>query len=133
MRETLTPQKPALFRVGTVLTFVSALLTAAVSLVYFYSAYMSWGYRPMWVSGGNIYFVYYLATAIVGVAAAVLGLVAGAFLWRQKRRRLSFLGLGLLVVAGALMMFPLYFFGLPLLVLALAAIVFVAASKAQFQ
>jgi hypothetical protein len=43
------------------------------------------------------------------------------------------LGLGRLGVGGALMMFPLYFFGLPLLVLALAAIVFVAASKAQFQ
>jgi hypothetical protein len=119
--------------VAAIVTFAAACLSVAVSLIYFFAATVSWSYTSSWAGGINWYAIYYAITAAVGVAAFALGITAGYFARKRMRWRLALTGSALLVAAGAMMTFPLYFYGLPMLALAIVSVASMVASKAAFQ
>ncbi|MCW4028874.1 MAG: hypothetical protein NWE92_04415 [Candidatus Bathyarchaeota archaeon] len=118
---------------ASIVTFAAACLCVAVSLIYFFAANVSWSYTVGWAGGINWYAIYYAVTAAVGVAAFALGVTAGYFARKRMRWKLALVGSALLVAAGAMMTFPLYFYGVPMLGLALVSVASMVASKAAFQ
>jgi hypothetical protein len=78
---------------------------------------MSAGYHPSYINNLNIHYLYYLATEIFGAISYVFGVISAFYVLKTQKLRFSMFGLGLLIVCGVLMLFPLFFFGLPVLVL----------------
>ena len=93
---------------------------------------MSLGYHPGYSNSLNIHYLYYLATGIFGAISYVFGVVSAFYVFKRKRQFIVMFGLGLLVACGVLMLFPLFFFGLPVLVLTLLAVGFFVVSKSKF-
>ena len=114
------------------LTFIASFFALALSLLYFSAASMSLGYHPGYINGLNMHYLYYLATGIFGAISYVFGVVSAFSVFKRKRLRFSLFGLGLLVVCGVVMLFPIFFFGLPLLVLSVLAVGFFVVSKNEF-
>ena len=118
--------------VAGILTIIGSCLAIAISILYLSAASTSFGYRPGYINGFNAYFEYYLATGIFGAISFTFGLASGIFLLRCKRMAFSLFGLTLLLACGVMMSIPLFFFGLPILVLSILSVIFVAISKAEF-
>ena len=111
-----------------ILTIVASFVALAISLIVFSGAQMSYYYNH----GYNFYYAYYLVTGIVGAVSFPLGLVAGILILMRRRLIFCLFGLGLPVACGAVMTFPLWFFGFPILTLAMLSVVLVVTSRAGF-
>jgi hypothetical protein len=114
--------------VASILTIVASFVALAISLIAFSAAQMSYSYNH----GYNFYYAYYLATCIVGAVSFPFGLVAGILILMRRRLIFCLFGLGLLVACGAVMTFPLWFFGFPILTIAILSIVLVVTSRSGF-
>jgi hypothetical protein len=114
--------------VAGILTIVASFVALAIGLIAFSAAQMSYSYNH----GYNFYYAYYLATGVVGAVSFPLGLVAGILIVMRRRLIFCLFGLGLLVACGAVMTFPLWFFGLPILTLAILSVVLVMVSRSGF-
>jgi hypothetical protein len=117
-----------LLRISGALTATASLATLAVSFIYLSAAMQSAVY-PRMVAGVNLYYVYYLAVGIFGVVSFLFGLPSAFFILKHRRGVFSWLGLALLTASGALMSYPLFFFGLPILALSMPAMVLVVLSS----
>ena len=114
---------------ASALTVATSCLTLVVGVVYLSAASVSAGYRPGFIGGYNLYYMYYLVVGIIGVVSFLFGLASAFFVRQHRQRVLSWLGLGLLITSGALMSYPLFFFGLPILALSIPAAVLAALSN----
>jgi hypothetical protein len=127
------PQKRTPFpKTAGILTITCSFLAVAISTLYLSAASMSLGYRPGYINGFNVYYLYYLATGIFGTFSFPFGLASGIFALKRKRLVFSIFGLCLLTACGVMMLIPLLIFGLPILVLSILSVIFVVISKAEF-
>jgi hypothetical protein len=110
-----------------ILTIIGSCLTIAITVLYFTSAY---------ISLTNRYFhglaSYYVITAIFGVVAFTFGFMGGILALKRRRIALSVFGISLLITSGIMMSIPLWFFGLPIAILSLLSVIFVAISRSEF-
>lgn len=137
-------QKKTVFpRAAGILTIAASLITLAVSVMLIQDALMSSTYiivharQPLYAS-----FVYFLAVGIFGVISFPFGLTSGIFVWERKRKQYSIIGLGLITTCGIMILLAVFIvnlpillaslFGLPILVPSVLAIIFMAASQAEF-
>ncbi len=118
--------------VAGISTIFASFIVLAISIISLSAASISYGYRPGDVNGFNFYYIYYLAVGVLGVVSFSLGLAASFFLLKHRRLAFSLFGLCLLVACGAVMCFPLWFFGFPILALAVLSVVLLGVSKSQF-
>ncbi len=115
-----------------ILAVIASIITLAITLLAFSTAQISYGYRPGYVDGFSFFYVYYLATGILGVVSFVFGLASGILILRRRRLAVSVFGLCLLVACGVVMSYPLWFFGLPIIVLSVLSLILVAICRAEF-
>ncbi len=114
--------------VAGMLTIVASFVALAIGLIAFSAAQTSYYYNH----GYNFYYAYYLATGIVGAVSFPLGLAAGILILMRRRPIFCLFGLGLLVACGAVMTFPLWFFGFTILTLAIPSVVLLVTSRSGF-
>ena len=77
-------------------------------------------------------FLFYMFNGIFGILAFAFGLTAAIF--AVKRRRLSFavFGMSWLIATGILASIPLWPFGVPITILAIISVVFIAVARNDF-
>lgn len=127
-------RKTTLFpQVAGILTIVGSCIALALSLIYLSAATISQGFISGYINSFNEYYIYYLTTGIFGAVTFPIELASGILALRRKRIAFSIFGSSLLAASGSLMARPHFFFGLPIFVLALLSVLFLAISKAEFR
>jgi hypothetical protein len=116
-----------------ILTIIGSCIAIVMGIIYLVAALFSVGYAYGYTYG---YFyglsVYYLITGILGIIAFAFGLTGGIFSLKRKRLAFSIFGMSLLIASGIMMAMPVWVFGLPIVVLSILSIIFVAISKGEF-
>ena len=112
-----------------ILTIIGSCVAIAMGIIYLAAALFSYGYAYGYIYGLS---VYYLITGIFGIIAFAFGLTGGIFSLKRKRLAFSIFGMSLLIASGIMMAIPLWVFGLPIAVLSILSVIFVAISKGEF-
>jgi hypothetical protein len=86
-------------------------------------------------------YLYNLIAGIFGIIAFAFGLTGGIFALRRRRIALSIFGISLLITSGIMMSLPFWVmgytisnwvWGLPIVILSVLSVIFVAVSKGEF-
>jgi endogenous inhibitor of DNA gyrase (YacG/DUF329 family) len=112
-----------------ILTIIGSCVAIGMGLLYIVAALTSWGYGYGYIDGLNIY---YVTTGIFGIISFSFGLTSGIFALKRRRIAFSIFGLSLLITAGIMMSIPVFVYGLPIAILSILSVIFVAISKAEF-
>lgn len=122
---TMKAYKPMRMTAG-IMTIIGACLAITAGIFYLIASIASFSYYY----GG--YSILYLIFGIFAILAFAFGLTAGIFAVRKRRLPFALFGMSWLIASGILASFPLWFFGLPITILAIISVVFIAIARSEF-
>ncbi len=114
-----------------VLAILSSCVAIGVGILAIYAALTESGYGWGYVNGVNLD---YVVIGIFGLLAFSFGLSSGIIALLRNRKYIAFsiFGLSFMTAVGILIATQLWFLGLPMTILSILSVIFVAISKAEF-
>lgn len=114
-----------------VLAILSSCVAIGIGILAIYEALTESGYGWGYVNGVNLE---YVVIGIFGILAFSFGLSSGIIALLRNRKYIAFsiFGLSFMLAFGILIATQLWYLGLPMTILSILSIIFVAISKAEF-
>lgn len=75
----------------------------------------------------------YLIIGVFGILAFAFGLAAGIYALKRSHLSFALFGMSWMIASGILILLPLWFFGLPMVILAIISVVFTAIARSDFK
>lgn len=96
-----------------------------------FSSVFAYEFGTVWISNYPIN-VYLLVAGILEIIAFAFGLTGSIYSLKRRRLALSIFGMSLLLASGAMIALPMLIYGLPIAILSILSVIFVAISKSEF-